>query len=114
MGMIIPGHKVCSKCRNMYPRDIGYCPYCKQKKNEGDNMFGSWMNDEDKIEFDLDKKSKTMLTKKEIEQLWEITNKGIDLEDIVKIYDEMYEMMKPIFDLYAKNVKTYLKFKEGK
>ena len=55
-----------------------------------------------------------MLTEKEIEQLWEITNKGIDLEDIVKIYDEMYEMMKPIFDLYTKNVKTYLKFKEGK
>lgn len=115
MGMIMPGHTMRSNCRTMYPRDMEYFPYCKiknQKKGGDDEMYGRWMDDDNKIEFD--EKSKTVLTKKEVEELWEITSKGIDLEDVVEIYKNVGEMMKPVFELYNKNVKTYLKFKEGK
>lgn len=57
---------------------------------------------------------KEELTDREKELLWEITKKGVDLDKLIETIQELGNSMKPVLELYAKNMITYLKLKEKK
>lgn len=52
------------------------------------------------------------LSDEEKQLLIEITKKGIDLQELIKIIAELTETtLKPFLELYIKNVKAYLEIK---
>lgn len=78
-------------------------------------MMGSWMTDNEltkKIVFMEQKKDVEKLSDEERQEIWQLTKEGIDLEDVEKLLGDITETIKPIFELYTKNINTYLKYKK--
>lgn len=53
------------------------------------------------------------LSDREKEFLLQITRQGIDLEEVIKAFDKLVDTLKPIIELYIKNINTYMKYKGG-
>lgn len=51
------------------------------------------------------------LSDKEKEILLQITRQGIDLEEVIKTFNKLAGTLKPVMELYAKNISAYLKYK---
>ena len=90
----------CSKCGTPFRDGSLECEYCKSQ-----NLIREQENNKQN-------ETNPQISEEELKAIWQLTRQGIDLEELEKVAGEIQEILKPVFELYIKNVKTYLKYKK--